>query len=213
MISWELFIVLILAYLIGSIPNAVWIGKVFYKTDVRAHGSLNAGATNTLRILGKKAGISVFLLDCLKGWVAVKLCEYILNNLTNTSESLSALLVLSGMLATLGHIYPIFVGFKGGKGVATLLGVILALTFIQALITFAIFIIVLIICRYVSLSSILASISYAIMNVFLFEENPQIIKIFSVCIPILLIYTHRSNISKLLNGTENKINFNKTKKE
>jgi len=213
MISWELFTVLILAYLIGSIPNAVWIGKVFYKTDVRAHGSKNAGATNTLRILGKKAGISVFLLDCLKGWIAVKLCDYVLNNLTNTSESFSALLVLSGMLATLGHIYPIFVGFKGGKGVATLLGVILALTFIQALIAFAIFIIVLIVCRYVSLSSILASISYAIMNVFHFEENPQIIKTFSVCIPILLIYTHRSNISKLLNGTENKINFNKTKKE
>lgn len=192
------------AYLFGSIPTSVWVGKWFYGIDIREHGSGNAGATNTLRVLGWKAGIPVFLIDIAKGFAAVSLVAFT-DLPVHTDQRILFQLGL-GFAALLGHVFPLFAGFKGGKGVATLLGVVLALSPMPALLVFGIFVVVLIISKYVSLGSMIAALGYAAMIGFIFP-SPVSLKIAALVMALAVILTHRKNIQRLLNNTENKATF------
>lgn len=191
------------AYLLGSIPTAVWLGKRFYGIDVREFGSGNAGATNTFRILGKRAGVPVLAIDIIKGSVAV-LLAYLSTYQYGTNQFVNLQLAL-GISALIGHVFPIFVGFRGGKGVATILGIVMCLTPITSALVLLVFLTILISTRYVSLSSILAGISYPIfLNLVLKNEN-QTLLTFSVLIAILLIITHKKNITRLLKKEEARV--------
>tara|TARA_Y100000589_G_scaffold205004_1_gene193407 strand:- start:10126 stop:10773 length:648 start_codon:yes stop_codon:yes gene_type:complete len=196
---------IIAAYLIGSIPTAVWVGKIFYNKDVREYGSGNAGATNTFRVLGVKAGIPVLIVDIFKGWLSVKLPYFFDTGMfAHTSSFINFQLVL-GLAALLGHIFPIYAGFRGGKGIATLLGIIIALDFQGALFAISVFLVVLATTRYVSLSSMLAAMSFP-LYIIAIEKNPYLsITIFSLFIAILVLITHQKNIERLLRGEESKI--------
>ena len=196
-------VVLILcAYLIGSIPTAVWIGRVFFGIDVREHGSGNAGATNTIRVLGYKAGIPVLLIDVLKGFFAVFLSHYFISDETTLNPVHTEIILC--VAALLGHIFPVFAGFRGGKGVATLLGGVIAIAPLAALICFGVFVFTLFISRYVSLSSMTAGISFPIVSLLLNPGIPSALLIFSVCVALLLIITHRKNIQRLLRKEESR---------
>ncbi len=200
-----IFILLVLAYLLGSIPTSVWVGKKFYGIDVREYGSGNAGATNTFRVLGWKAGLPVFIFDMFKGFAAVTLVAFL--DVPHASNTFISYQLAFGAAAVLGHIFPVFAQFKGGKGVATLLGVVIALSPIPAIMAFIIFVIVLLLFKYVSLGSIIAGISYPLIIWFVFPSNPIVLKIASVVMAISLILTHRKNIIRLINGTESKATF------
>jgi len=193
---------LISAYLIGSIPSAVWIGQIFYGIDVREYGSGNAGATNTFRVLGKKAGIPVLVIDVLKGWVAVNLAFLFLDN-AGEAEITNLQLAL-GIAALLGHLFPVYVGFRGGKGVATLLGIVLAVHLYAALISIAIFLVILLITNYVSLSSIIASFCFPVSVILIFNTTVPSLVIFSLFITVLVLITHQKNIERLLKNQESK---------
>jgi len=204
---------LILAYLFGSIPTAVWIGQAFYNIDVREYGSGNAGATNTFRVLGKKAGIPVMLLDILKGWTATNLAYVIGVSTTGAYHSIAFTnyeLAL-GIAAVMGHLFPVFAGFRGGKGIATLFGMILAINLPAALLCVMVFIVTLLISRYVSLSSILAGFTYPIGVTFVFPVYIKSVIIYGMCICILVLVTHQKNIERLLKGKESKVNLFKKK--
>lgn len=207
---------IVLAYLFGSVPSSVWVGKLFYGVDVREHGSKNAGATNTFRVLGKKAGIPVLVFDILKGWLAVKITYYAtLNAGTTHSEYVNLKLVL-GIAAVLGHIYPIYVGFRGGKGVATLMGVVLALHWPASLVSLGVFIVIFSLFNYVSLASMTGAIAfpvgYFLTTYYVTGDRlvPSMV-IFSICAAILVLMTHQKNIERLLAGTESKIRLRKKK--
>ncbi|MDN3547522.1 glycerol-3-phosphate 1-O-acyltransferase PlsY [Mucilaginibacter aquaedulcis] len=204
---------LILAYLCGSIPTAVWIGLAFYDIDVREYGSGNAGATNTFRVLGKKAGIPVMLLDILKGWTATNLAYFIGVSTTGAynSTAYTNYALALGVAAVMGHLFPIFAGFRGGKGVATLFGMILAIHLHAALLCVVVFVVVLLITRYVSLSSIAAAFTYPIGVSFIFPTSIRSVVIYGMCICLLILVTHQKNIERLLKGKESKVNFFKKK--
>ncbi|GAB2684447.1 glycerol-3-phosphate 1-O-acyltransferase PlsY [Mucilaginibacter koreensis] len=204
---------LILAYLFGSIPTAVWIGQAFYGIDVREYGSGNAGATNTFRVLGKKAGIPVMLIDILKGWTATNLAYFIGASVTGAPQSIAFTnyeLAL-GITAVMGHLFPVFAGFRGGKGVATLFGMVLAVDLHSALLCVAVFIVVLLITRYVSLGSILGGFAYLIGVTFIFPVYIKSVVIYGMCICVLIMVTHQKNIERLLKGKESKVNLFKRK--
>jgi glycerol-3-phosphate acyltransferase PlsY len=204
---------LILAYLFGSIPTAVWIGQAFYNVDVREYGSGNAGATNTFRVLGKKAGIPVMLLDILKGWTATNLAYVIGVATTGAYHSIAFTnyeLAL-GIAAVMGHLFPIFAGFRGGKGIATLFGMILAINLPASLLCVFVFMATLFITRYVSLSSIMAGFTYPIGVTFIFPVYIKSVIIYGMCICILILVTHQKNIERLLKGKESKVNLFKKK--
>jgi len=191
------------AYLLGSIPSSVWIGRRFYGVDVREHGSGNAGFTNTVRVLGWRAGLPVFLADVLKGYLAVSLVRLTHVYIIGTADFVNFQLIL-GAAAVLGHIFPIYVGFKGGKGVATLLGLLLAIQPQPTLICLGIFVVVFLTTRYVSLSSMIAGISFPILIIFVFKTTISSLVIFSMIVSILLLLTHQKNIERLLNREESK---------
>lgn len=191
------------AYLIGSVPSSVWIGKWFYGTDVREHGSGNAGFTNTVRVLGWKAGVPVFFIDVLKGYLAVSIIRFSQVYFPGTADYVNFQLLL-GAAAVIGHIFPVYVGFKGGKGVATLLGILLAIQPNPTLICMGIFLVVFLTTRYVSLSSMIAGISFPILIIFVFKTTISSLVIFSMIVSILLILTHQKNIERLLNKEESK---------
>jgi len=193
------------AYLLGSIPSAVWIGKATKGVDVREHGSKNAGATNTMRVLGVKTGIPVLLIDILKGFAAVMLASLSTFE-ANTNAFVNFQLIL-GAAAVLGHIFPVFAGFRGGKGVATIVGILLALHWQATLIAIAVFLITLFISKYVSLGSLMMGLSFPISVIFIFTDDRISLIIFSVVVCILLFVTHRKNISRLLNGKESQATF------
>lgn len=202
--DYHIILLLLTAYLIGSIPSAIWVGKRFYDLDVREHGSGNAGATNTFRVLGKKAGIPVLLMDILKGFIAVKLVY--LQSIYASSEIVpfTNLQLAFGFGAVIGHIFPVFAGFRGGKGIATLLGIVLAIHAGAAIGALLIFLIVLITTKYVSLGSMLAGISFPLFIFFVFQERVPSLIIFSLVVAILIIITHQKNIERLLKHNENK---------
>lgn len=206
MINLENLAALAGAYMIGSIPSAVWIGQALYGIDVREYGSGNAGATNTFRVLGKKAGIPVLILDILKGFLALQLVEFVGNYLPNTQQFINFKLAL-GIAALLGHIFPIFAGFRGGKGVATLLGILIGVQPMAALICSLIFLVLLIVTGYVSLSSMAAAIAYPFIIMLVLNETIPTVNIFAMAVAILVLITHQKNIERLLRGTESKVAF------
>ncbi len=194
------------AYLLGSIPSAVWLGKAFYGKDVREFGSRNAGATNTFRVLGTKAGVPVMIIDVAKGFMATRLVHF-MNGISPETNIYVTVEIGLGLLAVVGHIYPIFASFKGGKGIATLLGMVLAIQIWPGLICLGFFILVLTLSQYVSLSSMLTSFIYPILIIFIYQSPILSLKIFSVLVFILVLYTHRQNISRLIGGVESKVYF------
>ncbi|OFX68107.1 MAG: acyl-phosphate glycerol 3-phosphate acyltransferase [Bacteroidetes bacterium GWE2_29_8] len=200
----------IIAYLVGSIPNAVWIGKLFFNTDVRNFGSKNAGATNTIRVLGTKIGVTVLILDILKGVLATNIPFFFNYNNINPDNQLN-IEYACGIIAVFGHIFPIFAQFKGGKGVATLLGVCIALLPLPVLGSLIVFIIVFIITRYVSLSSMFAAVLLPFFSIIIFSNNATSQIIFTCLIAVIVPITHLKNIKRLLNGTESKFVFRKNK--
>jgi acyl phosphate:glycerol-3-phosphate acyltransferase len=193
------------AYLIGSIPTAVWVGRAFYKIDVREHGSGNAGATNTFRVLGYKAGIPVLIVDIVKGIIAVSLVTYT-PLLANTNPYINYQIIF-GLSALLGHIFPLFAGFRGGKGVATILGVVIGIHLASAAIAIGIFVVMLLLFRYVSLASMTAGLSFPVIIITLFPNSPHSLTIFSVVVALLLVITHKKNIDRLLKKQESKVNL------
>lgn len=202
----EIYILLLLlAYLLGSIPSAVWIGKAFYGIDVREHGSGNAGATNTFRVIGKKAGLIVFLIDFIKGFVAVFLLSKLYNPVDFESFSIIEFKIVLAIIAVIGHIFPIFAKFKGGKGVATLAGAIMGIYPPAVLLCLATFFIILIITHFVSLSSMISGVMFPIYTAFVFQQTDIYLISFGCFIAVLLIISHRKNIKRLLSGTESKI--------
>jgi glycerol-3-phosphate acyltransferase PlsY len=192
------------AYLLGSIPTAVWIGKAFHGIDVREHGSGNAGATNTIRVLGWSTGIPVLIVDLAKGWVAAMLPVF-LNLAPAESALLTNLQIVTGLTAIIGHIFPLFAGFRGGKGVASVFGVLLAIHPLITLICMGVFLVILIITGIVSVSSMIAGIAFPILLMTIFDTPSVIFKIFSVFVAIALLITHRNNIKRLLKGKEKKL--------
>lgn len=199
-------VLVLVAYLLGSIPSAVWIGKKYYGIDVREHGSKNAGATNTLRVLGKKAALPVFLLDFFKGFAAVELSYLSTFYAEGDTDALFYYRLAISVAVVVGHMLPVFAGFKGGKGVATTAGVMLALQPVALLLSFITFIIIFALTRYVSLSSMVGGALFPIYIAFIFHGDTKQI-VFGVVVAVLLIFTHRKNIKRLLNGTESKTTF------
>jgi glycerol-3-phosphate acyltransferase PlsY len=192
-------LVFVLAYLLGSIPAAVWIGKRFHNIDVRKHGSGNAGTTNVIRVLGWKTGIPVLLIDITKGWLAASLPVFF-NLAGPESPQLINLQILAGMTAIVGHIFPVFAGFKGGKGVATVFGVLLALQPLLTLCSLGVFLAVLFLTGIVSVSSMSAGIAFPIFLLLVFGTPSLVFKIFSVFVAIALLVTHRKNIGRIIRG-------------
>jgi glycerol-3-phosphate acyltransferase PlsY len=199
----RLLLVLILSYFLGSIATAVWAGKIFHGVDVREHGSGNAGATNVIRVLGWKTGMPVLLVDVLKGWLAAMLPVFF-NLAGHDTAQLTNFQIIAGIVVVLGHIFPVFAGFRGGKGVATIFGVLLAIHPLVTLSCLGVFLLVLLISGYVSLSSIFL--------LFFFDTPSIFMKIFSVLVAVGIIITHRKNIKRLLKGEESKIFKKGTKK-
>ena len=195
---------LVFAYLIGSVPTSVWLGKYYHGIDIREHGSGNAGATNTFRIFGKKLGITVLTIDILKGWIAVKLF-YVLYESGQSVDELFNLKIRLGICALLGHVFPIYVGFKGGKGVATLLGIILALNHEAALMSIGVFLIVFLITRYVSLSSILAGLFFPVVVMVISKTSQPAMVVFALMISVAVVITHQKNIERLLSNKESRV--------
>jgi len=207
----NLLIMILLSYLVGSIPTAIITGKILQGIDIRQHGSGNAGATNVFRVLGWKAGLFVLFFDMGKGLIATVL----IYKLAVTPDLLDpvALKIIAGLSAVFGHIWTVFASFQGGKGVGTGAGMLLGL-FPQAVgVAVLVFIIVVTVSRYVSLGSILASLTipiYLLFDVFVLKAfvHPALM-ILALLIPLLIIFTHRSNIQRLIKGEENKIQFKK----
>jgi len=213
MISIYSLSALIFAYLFGSIPTAVWIGQAFYGIDVREYGSGNAGATNTFRVLGKKAGVAVMFLDIFKGYTATNLAYLIGLSVTGPQNSVQFVnyQLALGVTAVLGHLFPIFAGFRGGKGVATLFGMILAVHSQAAMLCVLTFVLFLVIFKYVSLSSIMAGFSFPLSIIFIFQSPIRSVLLYGMCICVLILVSHQKNIERLLKGKESRVNLFKRK--
>ena len=194
----------LLSYLIGSIPTSVWVSKYFFDIDIREYGSGNAGATNTYRVLGKKWGTFVMIVDMLKGIIGTSLYIFLPYYLTHEAARTNFMIGL-GLAAVVGHIFPIWANFKGGKGVATLFGMAVAIQPIVALCCVGVFLLVLYLTRFVSLSSILAGVSFMVFILFIFNEHEQLYRIFAVLVAAMIVLTHQKNISRILKGTESKV--------
>ncbi len=194
------------AYLLGSVPTAVWWGKAFYNVDVREHGSGNPGATNTFRVLGKRAGIIVMLADIVKGMVATSLAVPLMNLGFIPEANLVTFKIIFGVIAVTGHIFSIFLNFKGGKGVATLLGMMVAVNYEVALISIAIFIVTLLVSKYVSLASIISALAFPSILTFIprFKTSEPLLIIFGFFLFIVIVWTHQKNIRRIVDGEENK---------
>jgi glycerol-3-phosphate acyltransferase PlsY len=197
-------LLIIAAYLIGSIPTAVWVSRAYFGIDIRNYGSGNAGATNTYRVLGKKWGTFVMVADMLKAIVAVKLAFFIPEAFDNELYLINLQLGL-GLAAVLGHIFPIWAEFRGGKGVASLFGMVLGIQPNVALCCVGVFILVLFLTRWVSLSSILASVAFPVFILIIFNEPEALYRVFAIVVALLVLLTHQKNICRILKGDENKV--------
>jgi len=199
-----------LSYCIGSIPTAVWISRAVHGIDIRDYGSGNAGATNTFRVLGSRLGSIVMLVDVIKGFIGTSLYIllpiYLVDELQRTN-----FMIALGLAAVIGHIFPIWAGFRGGKGVATLLGMAIAIQPMVAACCLAVFLVVLLLTRFVSLSSILAGICFMVCILFIFNEKEPLYRIFAVMVALMVVITHQKNIGRLIRGTESKIALQKRK--
>ena len=197
-------LLIITAYLIGSIPTALIISKSIFDIDIREYVSGNMGATNTFRVLGAKYGTIVMVGDMLKGIVAVALYNLLPYYLTNELDRTNLMIGL-GMAAVAGHIYPIWAQFRGGKGVATLFGMVLAIQPMVAASCVGVFLLVLFLTRYVSLSSILAGVALPICVLWIYNEKEVFYRVFAVAVAALIVLTHQKNISRLLKGNESRV--------
>lgn len=200
------FLLLFCAYLIGSIPTAVWVSKGVFGMDIREYGSGNAGATNTFRVLGSKAGSFVMLIDMLKGVLAVRL-SYILTFYDNPDHltQLVNFQIGLGLVAVVGHIFPIWANFRGGKGIATLFGLVLAIQPLVAICCVGVFLLILFLTRYVSLSSIIASIAFPVLILYIFNEQEMFYRLFAIAVALMVVLTHQKNIVRLISGNESKV--------
>lgn len=201
----------LIAYLLGSVPSAVWIGKRYYGVDIREHGSKNAGTTNMLRVLGKRAALPVFAIDFIKGFVAVSIMSLMQYDDNISPIWLINLKIIAVFIAVLGHIFPVFANFKGGKGVATLIGAVTGIQPNIALFCFVVWVLVVMISHYVSLASIIAGCCFPIfVTIFSgsiyrrYGDTSVSFIIFSIVVAVMLIWTHRKNIERLRDGTESK---------
>jgi glycerol-3-phosphate acyltransferase PlsY len=208
----NIIIAVLLAYLIGSIPTAVWVGRIFYRIDIRTKGSGNAGATNTIRVLGLKAGIPVLVIDVFKGWLAVYMANFFHTGWEGFPDPVDFRIMLA-IAAVVGHVFPLYVGFKGGKGIATLLGIGLALYPLGTLIAILVFTTTLILTSYVSLGSIVAALTFPVVELLILghRDYPSLI-ILSILVAVFVPLTHRKNIGRLLRGEESKFSVKKKKK-
>lgn len=197
-------LIIILAYFLGSIPTSVWVSRYFFDIDIRDYGSGNAGATNTYRVLGSKWGTFVMIADMLKAVIAVKLAFLLPESYDNELYLVNLQLGL-GLAAVLGHIFPIWANFKGGKGVASLFGMVLGIQPNVALCCVGVFILVLYLTRWVSLSSILASIAFPIFILVIFNEPEHLYRAFAIVVALLVLFTHQKNIGRILKGNESKV--------
>ena len=200
-----------IAYLLGSITAAVWVGKWIHKTDIREHGSGNAGATNVIRVLGWGTGIPVLLFDLAKGWLSTMMPVF-LHVSTQEPGMLVNLQVAAGLCSIIGHIYPVFAGFRGGKGVATMFGALLALQPLLTICCFGVFLTVLLITGIVSISSIAAGIAFPLFLFFdirigniIFDTPSLFFKVFSIIVALILIVTHHKNLKRLIKGEEKRL--------
>jgi glycerol-3-phosphate acyltransferase PlsY len=197
---------LVAAYLLGSIPTALWVGRRFFGLDIREHGSGNAGATNTFRVLGKKPGSVVMAIDVFKGWAATMMATVMLNQGAIRPDQLLYFQLACGALAVLGHIYPVFAQFRGGKGVATVLGMMLAIAPATVGVCILVFLVMLLLFRYVSLASMSAGVAFALLQLLPpFRPDNNLLLGFGFVLAVLLIYTHRANIGRLRAGTESRV--------
>lgn len=203
----QLIFLLFLSYLTGSIPTSIILGKIIKGIDIREHGSGNAGGTNVFRVLGWKPAIIVVIIDVFKGWLPTAIYSTILFNGLPITD-IGVLQILCGFAAVLGHTYTIFAGFRGGKGIGTLAGMLIALYPIAFPLCLLAFVVTLILTGYVSLSSIMATISLPIflmiLPLFGIEQSSLSLLIFALLVPWFAIFTHRSNIVRLREGTENR---------
>jgi acyl phosphate:glycerol-3-phosphate acyltransferase len=214
----RLALIIILSYLVGSIPTSLIYSKWIRGIDIRKHGSGNAGGTNVFRVLGWKPGVGVIIFDGLKGYIAVAVVArmYFDTSIplpsTGPFEEFTIVQIIAGASAILGHIWTLFAGFKGGKGIATAAGMLIGIAPIEFAVSLAVFMIVLTASRFVSLGSISAAVAFPLTlffrwNIFHVEiDDYSILVYFSLVIATLLIFTHRANIKRLLQGTENKLN-------
>lgn len=200
-----LFLFFILSYLIGSLPTAVWVADIFYGIDIRKHGSGNAGATNTFRVLGRRAGLFVFFVDVFKGWTTTLFASIFVYLGYIAPEKQVFFEFLFGTTAVFGHIYPIFANFKGGKGVATLFGMAMCIHFQYALLALLVFFIVFSIWHYVSLGSMTGALAFACLMIMPGSGQSTEVGLIAMALVALVIYTHHKNIRKLLKGEENKL--------
>ncbi len=201
-------IAMVLSYLCGSIPTSVWWGKAFFGVDVREHGSRNAGATNTFRVLGAKAGVPVLLIDVLKGFAPVRMLAF-WSGLENGSADFTWLRVAMVLATVGGHLYPIFAGFRGGKGVATSLGGVLAVHPGSALVCLAVFALVYGFTKYVSLGSLSAALAFPLAIEFIWREHNDVMLGFAIVLCVVVFWTHRTNIKRLLKGEEGRMHFDR----
>ena len=189
------------AYLLGSIPTSVWLGRAIKGVDLREHGSGNAGATNAFRVLGKPIGTIVLLLDMLKGFLAVNL-TLLQHEIAPDTEVWMILKIGLGLLAVVGHIFPVFAGFRGGKGVATITGVALAIHPFAALAAMGVYLLVFLLTRISAMGSLTAVLTYPVWIIWVFQSEYLTIRIFSLLVVVLVLITHRSNILRLARGEE-----------
>lgn len=212
---------MIIAYLLGSIPSAVWIGRRYYGVDIREHGSKNAGTTNMLRVLGHRAALPVFAIDFIKGFVAVTIVSLLKYDPNITASWVINLKILATVFVVMGHIFPAFANFKGGKGVATLVGAVTGINPTIMVLCFGVWFIIFMVSHYVSLASMIAGCCFPIfVGIFShtsYKRHDGDISwsflIFSILVAILLLWTHRKNIERLRNGTESKIRLWKPRQE
>lgn len=196
-------LMIVLAYLTGSIPTSVWVSRHFFGIDIREYGSGNAGATNTYRVLGPRWGTFVMIVDMLKGMAAVNL-TLLFSSSFNETQSLNFQIGL-GLAAVVGHIFPIWAEFRGGKGVATLFGIVVGISPWTALSCAGVFLLVLYLTRFVSLSSILASIAFPVFILVIFNVDNEMYRVFAIAVALMVLLTHQKNIGRLLKGAESKV--------
>jgi len=202
-----LLTIILLGYLIGSIPTAVWVGKAFHGIDIREHGSKNAGATNTFRVLGKRSGWFVLIVDVSKGILAACLPHFFSYLLEGYKDEFLILQLCGSFSAVFGHVFPVFANFRGGKGVATSLGIVIGINPYAALVCLTIFLVIFLSSRYVSLGAIISALCFPFVSYFMIQEDARIMIVFTVVLGVMVIQAHRKNIDRLWKGEENKMNL------